>query len=260
MKKWRSIEEENQAYWTDRAKSYSEGIREELSGSKSGEWLAVIEEEISSVASDRGVSREELRILEIGCGPGFLSILLASHGYHVTAIDYTENMLSEARRNAAGLAAPPKFIYMNAEELGFSDSSFDMVVSRNVTWNLPHPKQAYCEWKRVLACGGRIVVFDANYYRFLFDEKARAGYEADRFRMDRRDGDDIYINTDTEAMEAIARQVPFSKLLRPDWDVTYLESLGMSVTADTEIYKRVWTENELLNQMSMPMFKISAKK
>ena len=44
----------------------------------------------------------------------------------------------------------PTFLVMDAEKLEFEDASFDMVISRNLTWTLPHAEEAYQEWKRVL--------------------------------------------------------------------------------------------------------------
>ena len=38
---------------------------------------------------------------------------------------------------------------MDAENLSFDTNTFDIVVARNVTWNLPHPDKAYAEWLRV---------------------------------------------------------------------------------------------------------------
>lgn len=39
---------------------------------------------------------------------------------------------------------------MDASHLAFADETFDAVVSRNLTWNLEDPEQAYKEWMRVL--------------------------------------------------------------------------------------------------------------
>ena len=39
---------------------------------------------------------------------------------------------------------------MDAQALEFEDESFDVIISRNLTWNLPHPEMAYKEWLRVL--------------------------------------------------------------------------------------------------------------
>ena len=57
---------------------------------------------------------------------------------------------------------------------------FDVVISRNLTWNLKDPKRAYEEWCRVLKPGGKLLNFDANWYGYLYDEEKRLSYEEDR--------------------------------------------------------------------------------
>ena len=66
--------------------------------------------------------------------------------------------------------------------------------------------------------------------------------------------------TDVAAMEAIARQAPLSRHLRPQWDQDILGRLGMRVSADTEVWKQVWTRDEWINNASTPMFLIAASK
>ena len=78
-------------YWTNRAEGYSQVNLEELAGEKWPVWLSVIEEHMPKV------ERKEIRILDIGTGPGFFSIILSRAGYQVTAIDYTEEMLTAAK-------------------------------------------------------------------------------------------------------------------------------------------------------------------
>ena len=66
--------------------------------------------------------------------------------------------------------------------------------------------------------------------------------------------------TDIPAMEAIARKVPLSQTMRPQWDVSLLEKLGMQVSVDTDIWRTVWTKAERINNASTPMFCIQAVK
>ena len=66
--------------------------------------------------------------------------------------------------------------------------------------------------------------------------------------------------TDVAAMEAIAWQAPLSRRRRPQWDQDVLGRLGMRVSADTEVWKQVWTRNEWINNASTPMFLIAASK
>lgn len=64
---------------------------------------------------------EEIRVLDVGTGPGFFAIILAELGYQVTAVDYTASMLEEARHNAGALAKHIHFQQMNAEKACLSD-------------------------------------------------------------------------------------------------------------------------------------------
>ncbi|HCP71234.1 MAG TPA: class I SAM-dependent methyltransferase, partial [Clostridiales bacterium] len=38
------------------------------------------------------------------------------------------------------------FRHMDAQQLGFPDGTFDVVLSRNLTWTLPEPEKAYAQW------------------------------------------------------------------------------------------------------------------
>lgn len=249
-------EMENKNYWTSRTKGYSEVNQVELATQQREIWRAVIDQKIATQFPGRPA--DTIRVLEVGTGPGFFAIILAEAGYQVTAVDYTPAMLEEARRNAGNIADRIVFLEMNAEELTFADNSFDVVLSRNVTWNLPHPEQAYCQWRRVLKPGGLLLNFDANWYGYLYDEQKRAEYEADRQHTAEHGVKDEYTCTDIDAMEAIAMQVPLSAVQRPAWDLRALSKLGMHCSADEKIWKHVWSEEEKINFSATPLFLVSA--
>ena len=175
-------------------------------------------------------------------------------------MDYTATMLEAAKHNAGVLADRIFFYQMNAEELTFSDSSFDVLVTRNLTWNLHHPEKAYAQWTRVLKPGGLLLNYDANWYSYLHDEDARKGHLLDRENIARSDVGDETAGTDVVAMEAIALQAPLSAKRRPSWDLDVLRRLGMKAAADTEVWKQVWTREERINNASTPMFLVEARK
>lgn len=238
-------------YWTNRAEGYSQVNQEELAGENRYHWIRELEAQIPSGR------KEELEILDIGTGPGFFSILLAEKGYHVTAVDYTEAMLEEARKNAGAIAGNIQFYRMDAQSLGFLDESFDVIVTRNLTWNLENPIQAYREWKRVLKPGGVLLNYDANWYHHLFDEEKRRAYEEDRQKVSAASLEDHYTCTDIDAMEEIARRVPLSRAMRPQWDQYVLNELGFSeVAVSMDVWEHVWSEVEKINYGSTPMFRI----
>ena len=139
-------------YWTNRARGYSEYNQQEMADARRTMWR----DKLLSLLREAFPEREpgEIKILDVGTGPGFFAILLAEAGYQVTAIDYTEEMLREAQQNAGGLAKCITWKTGDAQALDVESNSFDAIVTRNVTWNLPRPDLAYKEWLRVLKPGG----------------------------------------------------------------------------------------------------------
>ena len=81
------------SYWGTRAEGYSEVNEKELAGSQREAWLHVLEEQFPEK------KKEEMKILDIGTGPGFFPMILSEAGYTVAAVDYTEEMLEKAKEN-----------------------------------------------------------------------------------------------------------------------------------------------------------------
>mgnify|MGYP000046141615 CR=1 FL=1 len=247
--------EEIEQYWSTRTEGYSEVNHKELEGPQKESWLKLLVSEFPDIP------REEIKILDIGTGPGFFPVILAEAGYRITAVDYTFDMLEKAMENAGSLRDKIDFYRMDAQNLDFEDNTFDVVLSRNLTWNLQQPEQAYIEWFRVLKPGGKLLNFDANWYGYLYDEKKREAYEQDRKIVEQMSLDDHYLCTDIDTMEQIALQMPLSVQKRPCWDREILKKTGfVEVQTDTKVWERVWSKEEMLNYGSTPMFMINGRK
>ena len=260
MTRYDEIHSANKSYWTKRARTYSLDVNQgELHTAVCGLWLETIEQHV--LTHFAGKSPRDLRVLDIGTGPGFFAVILAKAGYRVTAIDLTPAMLAEAKKNAGALAPAIDFREMNAEDLDFPAETFDIVISRNLTWDLPRPDVAYREWHRVLRKDGMLLNFDANWYRYLYDDAAKAAYDIDRVNAA---SIGIYYNQNPDVnydvAEAIAEKVPLSREIRPEWDIRCLSEIGFSVSADCDIWKILWSEEEKVNYASTPMFLIEAIK
>lgn len=242
-------------YWENRAPGYSKVNQEELQGVQKAQWLEEFRKHLPIE------NKKEIKILDVGTGPGFFSIILTEEGYSLTAVDYTAGMLKQARMNAGLLAQKIDFMQMDAQELRFADETFDVVVSRNLTWNLEKPAQAYSEWHRVLKKGGMMLNFDANWYQHLFDDQKRREYEEDRKKVEEASMEDHYTCTDIDTMEAIARRIPLSPVCRPQWDCQVLDQIGFeTVEVDLDVWDRVLSPVEKLNYASTPVFMIKAIK
>jgi SAM-dependent methyltransferase len=208
-------------YWTMRVDGYSSSILDELRSGKADHWLNIINGYLISIGT--------LDVLDIGTGPGFFPIIMGKVGHRVTAIDYTDAMLDMARVNCAEYGILANFQRMDAQTLSFPDGSFDLILSRNLVWNLERPRQAYREWLRVLRPGGRIIVFDGNHYLHLYDQD----YE-NEWRKKEESEHRFLKGVDTNIIKGIARDLPLSRERRPQWDVnTFVELGARLVFADT---------------------------
>jgi ubiquinone/menaquinone biosynthesis C-methylase UbiE len=98
------------------------------------------------------------RILDAGCGEGYLSRLLASRGATVVAVDYSEYMIRIARaRTPPGLSV--EYHYANCENLGFlPGGSFDLIVSNMVMQDLADLCSALSEMHRLLRPRGWFIL------------------------------------------------------------------------------------------------------
>jgi demethylmenaquinone methyltransferase / 2-methoxy-6-polyprenyl-1,4-benzoquinol methylase len=97
--------------------------------------------------------------LDVCCGTGDISFGLTRAGAEVTGFDFSEPMLSVARRRSAD-AANPKFQQGDAQQLPFADNSFDVVTVGYGLRNLPSWERGFREMHRVTKPGGRLLVLD----------------------------------------------------------------------------------------------------
>lgn len=106
------------------------------------------------------------RVLDIGCGPGELVVLLARSGCHVTGIDISPDMLGQAVRRVreAGVADRVTLRELGAVDLdkAFPEASFDAAVSTLVFSELSGDEIActLSECRRILKQGGLLLVAD----------------------------------------------------------------------------------------------------
>jgi 2-polyprenyl-3-methyl-5-hydroxy-6-metoxy-1,4-benzoquinol methylase len=104
------------------------------------------------------------RVLEIGCGAGFLSVALAQRGLRVQAIDPAEAMVELARRHAveSGTAKLLSVDFGDVCALAFEDACFDLVIAIGVMAYLKRPELAIREMARVTRPGGHVILTAAN--------------------------------------------------------------------------------------------------
>jgi sarcosine/dimethylglycine N-methyltransferase len=105
------------------------------------------------------------RVLDAGTGIGGTARLIAAdRGAGVTAVDLTPEYceVAEWLNDAVGLGDMIEVRTADVTELSFDAASFDVVVSQHVQMNIADKRRLYAEARRVLAPGGRLVLWDVT--------------------------------------------------------------------------------------------------
>lgn len=113
-----------------------------------------------------------LDVLDLGCGTGRHALWLAAAGAKVTAVDFSQGMLDEAK-NKPGADAIEFMQHDLHESLPLADGSFDLLVSGLVLEHLHDLPAFFAEAKRVLRPSGRAVVSAMHPAMFLRGSQAR---------------------------------------------------------------------------------------
>lgn len=105
------------------------------------------------------------KILFVGVGTGVDLELIDLDGLDIVAIDYSPDMLDQARKKFRHTTV--RFIEMDAQEMDFENSQFDVVIGSLILSVVPHAEKGFQEMERVLKPGGKLIVF----VKFLHSEK-----------------------------------------------------------------------------------------
>jgi len=113
------------------------------------------------------------RVLDVACGPGFLTMTFAARCAEAIGVDATPHFLELARAEAAARSLHNiEFRLGNAEQLGFPDESFDVVACRAAFHHFPNPDKVLQEMKRLARRSGRVVLADM----LASEDPAQAAY------------------------------------------------------------------------------------
>jgi len=127
------------------------------------EYVRNVEREIILSTVPKGI------VLDIGCGTGAQTLLLASLGCRVFALDISMNMLLETLRKARALNLVNniELIQASADYLPFKNASFDRVYSLFGTLNhVPAYISCFTQIHDILKAGGKLLISIQNLYKY----------------------------------------------------------------------------------------------
>jgi SAM-dependent methyltransferase len=134
-----------------------------------------------AAALERLLPAGSARVLDVGAGTGFLSLIAARLGHKVTAVDLSTQMLDKLQASARREGLEIEVVVSQADSLpkgvdgasgGASDARFnapfdapfDAVMERHLLWTLPDPQGALASWRRV-APNGKLLLVESLWGR-----------------------------------------------------------------------------------------------
>jgi SAM-dependent methyltransferase len=109
----------------------------------------------------RAPHRPAARVLEVGCGTGVITAMIADRPgvTEAVGVDPGAGFVARARRRCPGL----RFEVADGRALPFAGESFDGVVFATTLCHIPEPERALAEARRVLRPDGYLLVYDGDY-------------------------------------------------------------------------------------------------
>lgn len=102
-------------------------------------------------------------VVDLGCGTGSLSVLLAQAGHEVRGVDLSPRMVAAAQAKADAAEVAAVFVQGDASQPPYPPDTCDVVLARHVLWALPDPAAAVKRWVELLKPGGMLVLIEGHW-------------------------------------------------------------------------------------------------
>lgn len=147
--------QEAQQYWDREASTFDHAPDHGLHDSRVLEtWTSFLKTWLPSTYST---------IVDVGCGTGSISLVLAGLGHQVTAGDLSPAMITCAKAKAAQKGFNVGFHVMDAAFPGLASGQFDALICRHLLWALPEPDKVLQRWAGLLRRPGRFVLIEGYW-------------------------------------------------------------------------------------------------
>lgn len=172
--------------------------------------------------------------IDIGCGEGHNTCLLARKGARMTGIDISDVFIGHAKEDEEGRDLGIGYIVTDATNLPFEDDGFDFATAFMSLMDIPSPEQALAEAYRVLRSGGFLQFsishpcFDTPHRRNLRNEDGMT-YAIEVGDYFKRTNGDIMRWIFSSAPEEATHGLPVFEV--PRFTRTLAEWINMSIEA-----------------------------
>lgn len=114
------------------------------------------------------------RVLELGCGTGKNTSWLAEHATHLTAVDFSTEMMQQARQKLAGHQPPISFQQTDiTRPWPFAAASFDLLSCSLILEHVENLDSVFAQARRVLRPSGLFYIGELHPFRQYQGSKAR---------------------------------------------------------------------------------------
>lgn len=148
------LKEDIRDYWSKRSETFDLAFGHRIpAGPEFDAWQKPVRDLLGE---------KPLNVLELACGTGEVTAVIHALGHTITALDFSQSMLSVARQKHAGKGRL-RFILADAENTMEADGTYDAIICRHLVWTLTDPPGALRKWHRLLKPGGKVLVFDGDW-------------------------------------------------------------------------------------------------
>ena len=159
------------------------------------------------------------RVLDVGCGNGYVLSRYARHGADIAGVDLTATATNLTRQRLMLEGLTGDISQIDGVHLPFPDAHFDIACSMGVLHHIPDPRPTVAEIARVLKPGGQLIVM--LYYRYSYKTvvltrlkrllDARYRGLTQQQALDRNDGEGcplamVYSKAEAKALFAVFEQ------------------------------------------------------